>query len=161
MFISIFSFRYQLFYYLNYNLFWGIGISCILLLINLHFKGSNCDSAQKCILFLLGREQKIKQLQKMGEGSVELEAIVKEAVDLVCETNNRKLKCPKLYLFIYGIVCLSRVYLFLLHFGAENIFQFLTCKFSVITSIWISYFVDQSVGKLLRSYLAFVKKKIV
>ena len=58
----------------------------------------------------------------MGEGSVELEAIVKEAVDLVCETNNRKLKCPKLYLFIYGIVCLSRVYLFLLHFGAENIF---------------------------------------
>eukprot|EP00256_Glycine_max_P069215 XP_025983810.1 ATPase 7, plasma membrane-type-like [Glycine max] len=44
------------------------------------------------------REQKIKQLQKMGEGSVELEAIVKEAVDLEnipIEEVFDNLKCTK------------------------------------------------------------------
>jgi len=57
----------------------------------------------------------------MGEGSVELEAIIKEAVDLVCEIDNKKYLCGM-------IVFLCSSYLFLLNLEMETCFSFLNAE---------------------------------
>lgn len=56
------------------------------LIVTRSSKSANCPAGKRVqdrTAFEKGEET------KMGEGSVELEAIIKEAVDLVCETNNR------------------------------------------------------------------------